>query len=121
MPLVHRLSPFLRVLHYLLSLLLQEPFFLCFRLDCNAMRFGMVVFVQVGEGGKAVGGDFLGFAAAVHFCIHSQGAATYGDDLALESDDVTSENRELEVDAMEHQQDGILCVNILRHSEIRTL
>lgn len=81
----------------------------------------MVVLIQIGEGGKAVGGDSLGLAAAVHFGIDGQRAASHRDDLALESDNITCKNRELEVDAMEHEQDGILRVNILRHSEIGTL
>ena len=80
----------------------------------------MVVFIKIGEGGKAVGGDFFGFAAAIHFCVNRQGAAPGGDYLALESDNVTCENRELEIDAVEHQKDGIFRINILRHSEIGT-
>ena len=78
----------------------------------------MVVFVQIGESGETVGSDFLRFAAAVHLRVDGQGAASHRDDLALESNDVARENRELEVDAMEHQKDGVLRVNILRHSEI---
>lgn len=120
MPLIHRQSPLFRILHHFTRLLLQESFLLRFRLKRDAMRTGMVVFVQVGEGGEAVGGDFFRFAAAVHFCVNGQCAATHGDDLALEGDDVACENRELEVDAVEHQKDGILCINVLRHSEIGT-
>ena len=82
------------------------------------MGLGMVVFVQIGEGGEAVGGDFFGFAAAVHFCVNRQGAAACGDYLALVGDDVARENRELEVDAVKHQKNGVLRVNVLRHSEI---
>ena len=80
-----------------------------------------MVFVQVGEGGEAVGGDFFRLAAAVHFCVDGQGAASSSDYLALIGDNVARENRELEVDAVEHQKDGILRVNVLRHSEIGTL
>ena len=80
----------------------------------------MVVFVEIREGGEAVGGDFFGLAAAVHFRVNRQSAATHGDDLALEGDNVARENRELEVDAVEHQKDGVLCINILSHSEIGT-
>ena len=81
----------------------------------------MVVFIQIGEGSEAVGSDFFGLATTVHFCIYRQCTAAHGDDLALEGNDVASKNRELEVDAMKHKQDGILRVNILRHSEIGTL
>ena len=85
------------------------------------MGLGMVVLVEIGECGEAVGGDFFGFAATIHFCVNRQGAASSGDYLALEGDDVARENRELEIDAVEHQKDGILRVNVLRHSEIGTL
>ena len=84
------------------------------------MRLGMMVFIEIGEGGETVSGNFFGFAAAIHFRINSKCAATHGNDLALEGDNVTRENRELEVDAMEHEKDCILRVNILRHSEIGT-
>ena len=84
------------------------------------MWLGMVILVQIGESGEAVGGDFFGLTAAIHFCVDRQSAATHRDDFALEGNDVARENRELEIDAMEHQQDGVLCVNILRHSEIGT-
>ena len=80
----------------------------------------MVVLIQIRESGKAVSGDPFGLATAIHFRVNSQGAAAHGDDFALEGDDVARENRELEVDAVEHQKDGILRVNILRHSEIGT-
>lgn len=120
MPLIHCQSPLLRVLHHLQSLLLQEAFFLGFRLKRDAVGTGMVVFVQIGESGEAVGGDFFGFAAAVHLRVNRQCAATNGDDFALEGDDVARKNRELEVDAMEDEKNGVFRVNILRHSEIRT-
>ena len=81
----------------------------------------MVVFVQVGERGEAVGGDLLGLAAAVHLRVDRQSAATHGDDLTLESDDVARENRKLEVDAVEHKKDGVFGINILRYSEIGAL
>ena len=121
MPLIHRQSPLLRVFHYFTCLLLQELFFLGFRRERDAVGLGMVVFVQVGEGGEAVGGDFFWLAAAVHFRVNGQGAATYGDDFALKSDDVAGENRELEVDAVEDEKNGVFRINILRHSEIGTL
>ena len=82
------------------------------------MGLGVVVFVQIGEGGEAVGGDFFGFAAAVHLCVNRQGAAPGGDYLALVCDDVARKNRELEVDAVKDEKNGVLRVNILRHSEI---
>lgn len=117
---IHRFGSFFRVLHHLQSLLLQEFLLFCFGDERHAMGLGMVVLVKIGESGEAVSGDFFGFAAAVHFCVNRQGAAACGDYLALEGDNVARENRELEVDAVEHQKDGVLCVNILRHSEIGT-
>ena len=80
----------------------------------------MVVFVQIGKGGEAVGSNFFGLAAAVHFCVDRQSASTDIHDLALESDDVARENRKLEIDAMEDKKDSVFRVNILRHSEIGT-
>ena len=121
MPLIHRHSPLLRILHHLQSLLLQELFFLGFKRKRDAVGTGMMVFVQVREGGETVGGDFFGLAAAVHFCVDGQGTATGGDYLALESDNVAGENREFEIDAVENEQNGVLRINILRHSEIGTL
>ena len=79
-----------------------------------------MVFIQVRESGEAVGGDFFGFAAAVHFRVDRQSASTDIHDLALESDDVARENRELEVDAVEDKKDSVFRINVLRHSEIRT-
>ena len=120
MPLIHRQSPLFRVRHHLQSLLLQEFFLVGLRLKRDAVRARMVVFVQIGEGGETIGGDFFGLAAAVHFCVDGQGAAPGGDYLALESDNVTCENREFEIDAVENEQNGVLRINILRHSEIGT-
>ena len=85
------------------------------------MRLAAVVLVEIGEGGKAVGGDFLRLAAAVHLGVDRQRAASHMDDLALEGDDVARKNREFEVDAVKHQQDGVFGVDVLRHSEIRAL
>ena len=85
------------------------------------MGTGMMVFVQIGESGEAVGSNLFGLAATVHLCIDRQGAATHRDNLALKSDDVTRENRELEVDTMEHKKDRVLCINILCNSKIRAL
>ena len=121
MPLIHRQSPLFRILHHFTRLLLQEFFLVGLRLKRDAVRARMVVFVQIGESGKAVGGDFFGLAAAVHFCVNRQSAASSGDYLALEGDDVACENRELEVDAVEDEKDSVLRINILRHSEIGTL
>ena len=81
----------------------------------------MMVFVEVGECGKAIGGDLFRFAAAVHFGVDCQSAATNRDDFAFEGDDVARENRELEVDAVEYKQDGVFRINILCYSKIRTL
>ena len=121
MPLIHRQSPLFRVRHHLQSLLLQEFFLVGLRLKRDAVRARMVVFVQIGEGGETIGGDFFGLTAAVHFCVDGQGAATHGDDFALESDNVAGENRELEINAMKDEKNGVLRINILRHSEIGTL
>lgn len=118
---IHRFSPTFRVLHHLQGLLLQEAFFLRFRFEGDAMRLGMVVLVQIREGGEAIGGNLFGLTATVHLGVDRQGAAPHRDDLALEGDDVARENRELEVDAMQHKQNGVFRINILRHSEIRTL
>ena len=79
-----------------------------------------MVFIQIGESGEAVGGDFFGFTAAVHFRVDRQSASTDIHDFALEGDDIARENRELEIDAMEDEKDSVFRVNILRHSEIRT-
>ena len=120
MPLIHRHSPLLRVFHHLQSLLPQEFFFLCFRRKRDAVGTGMVVFIQIGEGGETVGGDFFGLAAAVHFGVNGQGTTANGNDFALESDDVAGENREFKINAVEDEQDGVFRVNILRHSKIGT-
>ena len=116
--LVHRPSASFGVFHHLHGLMLQEFLFLGFRNKRHAMGLGMVVFSEIGESGETVGGDFFGFAAAVHLCVDGQSAAPCGDYLAFVGDDVARENRELEVDAVEYEKDSILCVNILRHSEI---
>ena len=84
------------------------------------MRLGMVILVQIGESGEAVGGDFFGLATTVHFCVDRQSASTDIHDLALKGDDVASENREFEIDAVEDKKDSVFRVNILRHSKIRT-
>ena len=78
----------------------------------------MVVFVQIREGGEAVGSDFFWFAAAVHFRVNGQCAATHGNDFALKGNNVSRENRELEIDAMEDKKNGVFRVYILRHSEL---
>ena len=79
---------------------------------------GVMAFVQIGESGKAVGCGLLRLPAAVHLGIDGQCAFPCVDHLAFESDNVTGENGKLEVDAMEHQQNGILGVDILCHGEI---
>lgn len=78
----------------------------------------MMVLIQIREGGESVGGDLLRLTAAVHLGIDGQCAFPCVDHLAFESDNVTGENGELEVDAVEHQQNGILGVDILCHGEI---
>lgn len=85
------------------------------------MRLGVVVLIQIGEGGEAVGCGLLGLATPIHFCIYGEGGSSGMDHLALEGDDVAGKDRELEVDAMQHQQHGVLGVDILGHGEIGTL
>ena len=70
---------------------------------------------------QAIGSDFLWLTAAVHLRVDRQRATTHRDDLALESDNVAGKDREFEVDAVEHEKDSVLCVNILCYSKIRTL
>ena len=60
-------------------------------------------------------------AATVHLGVDCQCGAACSDDFALEGHDVASENRELEVDAVKHQQDSVFGVNILSYSKIRAL
>ena len=100
--LIHRLCSPLRVLHHLHGLLPQELLFLGFGRNGNSMRFAVVVLVKVGEGRETIGGDFFRLATAVHFRVNRQGATTYMDDLAFESDNVAREDGELEVDAMQY-------------------
>ena len=116
--LIHRLGAAFRVLHHLQSLLLQELFLFRLRFDHDAMWSGMVVFVQIRESGETISGDLFRLTAAVHLRVDRQRATTHGDDLAFESDNVARKNRELEVDAVKHEQDRIFRINILRHSEI---
>ena len=118
--LVHRPSASFGVFHHLHGLLLQEAFFIGFGSEGDTMWLAVMVLVEIGERGKAVGGHFLRFAAAVHFGVDRQSAAPHMDDLAFESDDVARKNRELEVDAMQYKQYSIFCVNILCHSEVGT-
>jgi len=119
--LIHRLCSPLRVLHHFHGLLPQELFLLGFGNDGDAMRFAVVILIEVGEGRETIGSNLFGFSAAVHLRVNRQGATTYMDDLALESDDVAREDGELEVNAVQYEQNGVLGVNILRHSEIGTL
>ena len=117
---IHRFCPALRVLHHLQSLLLQEFFLLSFRDERHAVGPGMMVFIEIREGSEAISSDLFRLTAAVHSCINGEGAAPCSNHLALVCDDIASENRELEIDAVEYEQDSILRVNILRHSEIGT-
>ena len=82
------------------------------------MRLGVVVLVKVGESGKAVGSGLFRFATAVHLGLDGEGGASRMDHLAFKGDDVARKDGELEVDAVEHEQDGVLRVNILRYGEI---
>lgn len=116
--LVHRPSTSFGVFHHLHGLLLQEFLFLCFGSEGDTMWLAMMVLVQIGERGEAVGGHFFGFAAAVHSGIDRQSAAPHVDDLAFEGDDVARENREFEIDAMQHEEDGVFGVNVLCHGKI---
>ena len=116
--LVHRPSTSFGVFHHLHGLLLQEAFFIGFGSEGDTMWLAVMVLVEIGERGKAVGGHFLRFAAAVHFGVDRQSAAPHVDDLAFEGDDVARENREFEIDAMQHEEDGVFGVNVLCHGEI---
>lgn len=116
--LVHRPSASFGVFHHLHGLLLQEFLFLCFGSEGDTMWLAVMVLVEIGEGGKAVGSHFFGFAAAVHLGVDRQSAATHMDDLAFEGDNVACENREFEIDAMQHEKDGVFGVDVLCHSEI---
>ena len=82
------------------------------------MGLGMMVLVQIGEGGKPIGGGLLGLTAAIHLGVDREGGATHVDHLALEGDDVAGKDGELEIDAVEYQQDRILGVDILGYGKI---
>ena len=102
--------------------LLVEPFlFVSLRLDDHAVRLGVMILIEIREGGEAVGGNLTRLAAAVHLGVDSQGGASSCYDFAFISYYISCENRELEVDAMEHQKHCVFGVNILSHSEIRAL
>lgn len=116
---IHGFCPVFGFLQHLQGLLLEPALLFGLWGEDNAMGFGVVVLVQVGESGEAVSCGLLGLAAAVHLGIDGEGGAPYMDHLALEGDDVAGEDGELEVDAVKHQQDRVLGVNILRHGEIR--
>ena len=116
--LIHRPSTSFGVFHHLHGLLLQEFLFLCFRGKGDTMWLAMMVLVQIGERGEAVGGHFFGFATAVHLGVDRQSAAPHVDDLAFEGDDVARENREFEIDAMQHKEDSVFGVNVLCHGKI---
>ena len=117
---VHCLGSSFGILQDFQSLLLKPSLLIILRCENDAVRFGLVVLIQVGEGGEAIGGSLLGFPTSIHFCIYGKGRAPRMDHLALESDDVAGEDGELEVNAMEHEQDGVFRVNILGNGKIGT-
>ena len=80
----------------------------------------MMVLVQIREGGETVGGGLLGLAAAVHLGVNGEGRAPHVDHLALEGDDVTGKDGELVIDAVKHQKNCVLGIDILCHGEIGT-
>ena len=116
--LVHGFCSVFGFLQYFEGLLLKPFLLFCFGGDNNAMGLGVVVLVQVREGGEAVGCGLFGFTAAIHLGIDGEGGASRVDHLAFEGDDVAGEDGEFEIDAVEYQQDGVLGVNILRHGKI---
>ncbi len=73
------------------------------------------------EGGNAVGGHIFGLTAAIHSCANRKCAAARRNHPALKNNDAARENQELGINALEHKQHSAFCVNLLRHSEIRTL
>lgn len=79
-----------------------------------------MVFVQIGEGGEAICGCFFGLATAIHLGVDGEGRAPHVDHLALEGDDVAGENGEFVIDAVKHQKNCVLGVDILCHGEIGT-
>lgn len=101
--LIHRQRSALRVFHHLFGLLLKPLLFLGLGCERDAMRLGVVVLIQIGEGGEAIGGSLFRLAAAVHLGIDGKGRAPHVDHLALEGDDVASEDGKLEIDAVKHQ------------------
>jgi len=103
------------------GLLLEPLLFLGLGSEGDAMGSGVMVLVQIGEGGEAIGGGFFRLAAAVHLGVDGEGAASRVDHLALEGDDITSKDGKLEVDAMQHEQNRILGVDILCHGKIGAL
>ena len=116
--LIHCHGPSFGILHHFLGLLLQPAFLVSLRGDDDAVGLGVVVLVQIREGGEAVGSCLFGLAAAIHLGIDGKGRAPHMDHLALEGDDVAGEDGKLEVDAVKYQQDCVLGVNILCHGEI---
>lgn len=115
---VHCLGASFRVFEYFDGLLVEPAFLVGFRCYDHAMRLGMVVFVEIREGGESVGGDFFRLAAAIHLGVNRQCGTSCSDDFALEGDDVAGKNRELEVNAMKHEKYRVFGVNILSHSKI---
>ena len=119
--LIHRQRPLFGSFQYLNGLLLQPLLLFVFRREGDAVRLGVMVLVKVGEGCKAVGSGLFRFTTAVHLGIDGEGRASRMDHLAFEGDDVACKDGELEVDAVEYEQDGVLRVNILRYGEIGAL
>lgn len=117
--LVHRFCSVFGFFQYFQSLLLKPLFLFRFRRDDDAMGLGVVVLIEIGEGGEAIGSGLFGFATPVHLGIDGECRAPGVDHLTLKGDDVAGEDGKLEVDAVKHQQDGVFGVNVLCHSKIR--
>ncbi len=79
-----------------------------------------MVLVQIREGGEAICGGLLGLATAIHLGVDGEGRAPHVDHLALEGDDVAGENGKFVIDAVKHQKNCVLGVDILCHGEIGT-
>ena len=118
---IHCQCASLGVFEHFEGLLLEPLLFLGLGGEGDAMGPGVMVLVQIGEGGEAIGGGLLWLTAAIHLGVNGEGAASCVDHLALEGDDVTGKNGKLEVDAVQHEQNRVLGVDILCHGKIGAL
>ena len=118
---IHCQCASLGVLEDFEGLLLEPLLFLGLGGEGDAMGSGVMVLIQIGEGGETIGGGLLWLTAAVHLGVDGEGAASRVDHLALEGDDVAGKDGKLKVDAMQHEQNRVLGVDILCHGKIGAL